>query len=161
MNEDLILKINIWGAIVFVLFLFLDIILIGTETAFNVFALLTAIIGLIVLISAVVGTVLIINEDKWVAISIVAFLSVWVMFSIGYILGFDEPFMNYRSFFITYYIIFVVSAVFMRIAFKKIITVFKILPGVFLFINALITLYIVFMHMWWVLSPGVSEVFNG
>ena len=151
-RKDQLYFANVWGIAVFGLFLLFTFTVAGTDTALRVMVILTEIFGVVTLAAGIAGIIYFTGERRWFSIAVVSFLSVWAIFAIGYEIGLGEPMSNYWLLFITYYIFLIASVVFIRLSYSRIDNVLKVVPAVFLFINALLTLYMVFLNMWWGLT---------
>ncbi|SEB20527.1 hypothetical protein SAMN05421743_12816 [Thalassobacillus cyri] len=150
-KEQLFLS-NVWSIAAFGLFMLFTFTVAGTDTALRVMVILTEVIGVLALGAAIFGILYLSGEQQWFSIANVSFLSVWVIFAIGYEIGLSEPMNNYWLLFITYYIFFIASIVFIRLAYTRIAGVYKVVPPVFMFVNALLTVYMAFLNMWWALT---------
>ncbi|MBM7551173.1 hypothetical protein [Thalassobacillus pellis] len=147
---QLLFWVILGSAVLCAFFLLISFTVAGTDTALRVMVIITEVFGAIALIAGILGIIYLRdNNDRWLSISVVSFAGVWVWLAVVFEIGLNSPFNNYWLLFITYYIFMIASIVFLRMAFTKIKTIYKVLPAVVLFANALLTVYMIFLNMWW------------
>lgn len=149
MTDRQLIYVNMAFVITFGLFLFLSFVTAEADATQNVMILISEIVGSISLIGAIVSLFYIKNDQRYLPIAILCFLAPWVLYAIGFELGFDETTKYSWIWFICLYLLLIAGFIFLRICYKKIEGYFKLIPVFLIFINAIFFVYLIFIHIWW------------
>lgn len=149
MTEKNWLYINIGGIILFGLFVLLSFVTTDTESTHNVMVLISEILGGLVLISAIVSLLYINSLQQFVPVSIIAFLSAWLVFALGYELGIRPTTELKWLWFVGLYITFIAGFILMRMSYSRIEGPYKLIPAFLLFFNSTFFVFIFFIHILW------------
>ncbi|MFC7320120.1 hypothetical protein [Halobacillus campisalis] len=139
--------INLGGVFAFGLFFVLSLITRG-HTAFVV---LTEIIGLATLGFAIAAIVYKKKDLRWLAISIISYMTPWLVFAIGHEAGVNASSTLKGLWFFPFYITIVAGMFFIKRSYHYLEGLFKLLPAFFLFFHSILLLYMIALHIWWVL----------
>ncbi|SFJ61567.1 hypothetical protein SAMN04487936_10374 [Halobacillus dabanensis] len=149
MTERQLIYGNMGMVITFGLFLFLSFVTAEADATQDVMILISEIVGSITLISAIVSLFYIKSTQRYLPIANLCFLVPWILYAIGFELGFDET-TNYSwIWFIGLYLLLITGFIFLRISYRRIEGYFKLLPVFLLFINGIFFVYLIFIHIWW------------
>ncbi|MFC7062701.1 hypothetical protein [Halobacillus seohaensis] len=147
MSEKQWIWINLGGILTFGLFLLISLITRGQ----NALVVMTEIIGFITLIFAIITFIYIKNDNRWLCISIIAYTIPWIVFGVGYEIGIEESMNNFNLWFAIFYGFIIASFVFMQRSYHNLTNIFKLVPAFFLFFHSILLLYMVVLHIWWLL----------
>ncbi|ARI78169.1 hypothetical protein [Halobacillus mangrovi] len=149
MTEKQLLYVNLGGVIAFSLFMLLSFATAEAETAHRVIIVISEVLGGLTLISAIISLSYIKSEQRFVPISIIAFLIAWLIYAIGYEVGIDETTKYSWIWFISLYIILFAGFYIIRNCYKKVLGYYKLLPPFLLFLNGMLFVFLLFIHIWW------------
>ncbi|WP_173917067.1 hypothetical protein [Halobacillus sp. Marseille-Q1614] len=138
---------NIGGISLFGTFLLLSFLTFGNR----VIILMTETIGFLTLTLAGITLYYIRNHKKWLMISIIAFLTPWLIFSIGYEIGITESTNSYWIWFVLFYLGTIAAFVLMKKSYLKIEGLYKLFPVFFIFFNSMLFIYMAVLNFWWFL----------
>ncbi|RWZ55278.1 hypothetical protein EQV77_11580 [Halobacillus fulvus] len=151
MTEKHWLYVNMGGIIAFALFLVLSFATIQTDATQNVMIWISEIVGGLLLIAAIISLFYMKSNQKFVPIAILTFLIPWVLFTIGYELGFNEDTSNVWIWFISLYILLIANFILLRISYSRIEGYNKLIPASLLFVQAIFFVFLAFFQVWWLL----------
>ncbi|MBH0228648.1 hypothetical protein [Halobacillus yeomjeoni] len=149
MSEKHWVYTNLGAVITFGLFLTLSFVTLESGSSHDIMILITEIIGGLVLVASIVSIMYIETDQKYVPVSIISFLSAWLVFALGFELGIRSSTPYKWIWFLSLYIIFITGFIFMRKSYTKITGAFKVLPVFLMFINGTFLAFILFIHLWW------------
>ncbi|MCP3026811.1 hypothetical protein [Halobacillus sp. A5] len=147
MTERQWLWINFGSVTAFIFFILLSLITGGQDAL----VIMTEILAVLALIVAGVTIVYHRSEAMWVAVAAAAYIVPWGVFAAGYELAVEQTTSYYHLWFIFFYIAFTAAVVFLRKSFKQLNDEFKLFPVFLLFFHAMLLLYMIFLHIWWLL----------
>ncbi|GGF16497.1 hypothetical protein GCM10010954_13900 [Halobacillus andaensis] len=147
MTERQWIWINVGNIIAFLMFVLLSL---STEGQ-RAIVVLTETIGVLALVFAIITLIYGKAEFKWFAVCGIACLAPWVVFAIGYETGITATTNYYHLGFMLFYIVMIASIVFLKISFQKLHDEFKLIPVFLLFFHAILLIYIMVIHIWWLL----------
>ncbi|WP_181349305.1 hypothetical protein [Thalassobacillus sp. CUG 92003] len=151
MSEKQMFWGNTGGAIFFGLMVLISLMTAKDAGTFRIMVIITEIIGVIILIGAIYSVLQLTSEQKWVPISVIAFIANWLIAAIGYEVGLEKNTDQKWLFFITYYLSLAATIFYEKKAFHRITGGFKLLPACCLFATSMLTVYILGLNMWWLL----------
>ncbi|UOQ92679.1 hypothetical protein MUO14_20010 [Halobacillus shinanisalinarum] len=151
MTERHWLWMNLGGVSAFGLFILISLCTAINGPAQGAIVVISEIIGILIFIFAVLTLFYIKDRQRWFAISILSFVGVWIAFGIGYEMSIDAQTNNSWIWFYLYYVAFIASIVLLKFSYAKIRGLFKLTPIFFIFFNAMLTLYMVTIHIWYLL----------
>ncbi|UOR13277.1 hypothetical protein [Halobacillus amylolyticus] len=151
MTERHWLWINLGGVIAFGLLTLISLCTAINGPAQVTLVVISEIIGILTFIFAILTLFYIKDRQRWFAISILSFMGVWIAYGIGYEIGIDAQTNNSWIWFYLYYVVFIASVVLLRFSYTKIKGLFKLAPVFFIFFNAMLTLYMITIHTWYLL----------
>ncbi len=154
MEERYWLWINLGGVSAFGLFILISLCTAINGPAQGALVIISEIIALLSFIFAGVTLYYIKDRQRWFAVSVLSFIGVWIAFGIGYEVGVDQDTNNGWIWFYLYYVVFIASLVLLRYSYAKIKGLFKLAPVFFIFFNAMLTLYMVTIHIWFMLPTN-------
>lgn len=149
MTEKQLLYVNLGGVIAFGLFVLISLVTAGTDSTHGVMVLISELIGGVTLIGAIISLFYIKSDQRFVPVSIISFLSAWLVFAIGYEIGIDSTTNQKWIWFFGSYIVLVAGFILMRLSYAKIQGAYKLLPAFLLFFNSILSVFILFFHIWW------------
>ncbi|KHE73217.1 hypothetical protein [Halobacillus sp. BBL2006] len=149
MTEKQWLYVNLGGVIAFSLFVLLSFGTAEAGSAHGVMILISEIVGGLTLVSSILSLLYIKSEQRFISISIVAFLIAWLIYAIGYEIGIDGETKHSWIWFFSLYIILLAGFIVIRICYKRILGLYKLLPPFLLFLNGMLFVFIIFIHIWW------------
>ncbi|SEH95344.1 hypothetical protein SAMN05192559_10649 [Halobacillus karajensis] len=149
MTEKNFLYTNLGCVITFGLFLFLSLVTAESDATQHVMILISEIIGGITMAAAAASLFYIKSDQKYLPVSILGFLAPWLLYAIGYELGFDGSTNHTWVWFISLYLLLVAGFIFIRYNYRKVEGYFKLVLVFLLFINAIFFVYLLFIHIWW------------
>ncbi|UOQ43585.1 hypothetical protein MUN89_16960 [Halobacillus salinarum] len=147
LTERKLLLGNLGMIITFGVCLLLSLLLRGSGQ--NAMVIISEVIGALTFITAIIAVIYIKSIQKWVPISVIAFLSVWLVFMIGYEAGIHASTPYQWIWFLVFYLVTVTSIVYLRLGYEKVEGNYKLLPAFFLFFNSMLTVSMIFIHIWW------------
>ncbi|MFG6149591.1 hypothetical protein [Halobacillus sp. B23F22_1] len=147
MTERQWIWINVGNVIAFLTFVLLSLST-GGQRAIVV---LTETMGVLALVFAIITVIYRKSEYKWFALCAIAYLAPWAVFAIGYETGITAASSYYHLGFLFFYIVMIASIVFLKISFQKLHEQFKLMPVFLLFFHAILLLFVMVIHIWWLL----------
>ncbi|RDY70241.1 hypothetical protein ACJA3J_05520 [Halobacillus sp. SY10] len=149
MSEKNLLYANVGCVILLGLLLFLGFVTAEADATQQVMILISEIIGGITLVVAILSLFYIKSDQRFLPLSILCFLAPWLLYGIGYEVGFDAATPYTWIWFIGLYILLIAGFIFIRIGYKKIEGHYKLVSAFLLFINAIFFVYLIFIQIWW------------
>ncbi|WP_027956596.1 hypothetical protein [Halobacillus kuroshimensis] len=133
----------------FSLFLFLSFVTAEADSVQRVMITISEVIGCASLAGAVISLYYIKSSQRFMILAILAFLVPWLVYGIGYEAGLDGDTSYVWVWFISLYLLLVGGFIILRISYKKTEEIFKLVPASLMFVNAILFVYLIFIHIWW------------
>lgn len=149
MTERQLLNVNLGCVITFGLFLFLSFVTTEADATQNVMILISEIIGGVALISAIISLFFIKSDLRYLPLSILCFLAPWLVYGIGFEIGFNVDTPHTWLWFIGLYLLLISGFIFLRINYRKLEGYLKLVPVSLMFINGILFVYLIIIHIWW------------
>ncbi|MGP4061884.1 hypothetical protein [Halobacillus litoralis] len=149
MTEKQLLYVNMGCVITFGLFLFLSFVTAEADATQGVMILISEIIGGLTLLCAIISLFYIKTDQRYMPVAILTFLIPWILFAIGYELGFDATTDYTWIWFIGLYLLLIAGFILMKTCYSKVLNAYKLVPAFLIFINGILFVYLIFIHIWW------------
>ncbi|WP_226576597.1 hypothetical protein [Halobacillus litoralis] len=149
MTEKRLLYVNLGSVITFVLFLFLSFVTAETESTHRVMIIICEITGGITFIFAIISLFYIRSDHRYMSVAILAFLSPWLIYALGYEMKLSSDTSYIWTWFISLYLLITAGIVLLRYCYRKVENGLKLAPVFLLFFHAIFIVYLIFIHIWW------------
>ncbi|WLR47687.1 hypothetical protein LC065_19685 [Halobacillus litoralis] len=149
MSEKNLLYANVGCVGLLGLLLFLSFVTAEADATQQVMILISEIIGAITLVVAFLSFYYIRSDQRYLPISVLCFLAPWLLYGIGYEIGFNASTPYTWIWFIGLYILLITGFIFIRIGYKKVEGHYKLVIAFLLFINGIFFVYLIFIQIWW------------
>ncbi|MCA1022636.1 hypothetical protein GLW03_12635 [Halobacillus halophilus] len=133
----------------FSLFLFLSFVTAEADSAQRVMITISEVIGCSAVAGAAISLYYIKSSQRMLILAILAFLAPWLVYGIGYEAGWNGDTSYVWVWFIGLYLLLTGSFIVLRMSYKKTEEIFKLVPVFLMFVNAILTAYLIFIHIWW------------
>ncbi|WP_431800344.1 hypothetical protein [Halobacillus andaensis] len=139
--------VNFGSTAAFVLFVLLTL----STGGLPALVVMTEIIGFLALLVAITTIIYHRNEAMWMAVSVTAYMVPWLVFAIGYELNIGEDSNYYHLWFVLFYMALTGAIVFLKKSFLELEDQFKLFPVFLLFFHAMLLIFMIVLHIWWLL----------